>query len=303
MKGQRASGDVTPAVAEQIAQVLYDSGLDGRDDKDEKTIIYLLAQASAESLPTISAKFEELFGASLADGISNQFGGDVGEAMQVRAMGRWDYFADALNKAWEGFGTDEQATSRILGRWSKNEVLKIGKKYEEKFGRSLREGIESECSGHYKDALIAYLYTDAPGYVEPEELVVSNKGGQVLEDLPEPPPPRVQPKMNFEVSFNFDCTAVVAGGIALAGALEAQERLRVQREMLKEQRIANEVRQSEKLERQSLAAEAEAEAEVEAEAEAEAEAEVEAEVEAEAEAEAEEEEVSAKFSGFCLIFF
>ena len=42
-----------------------------------------------------------------------------------------------------------------------------------------------------------------------------------------------------------------------------------------------------------------------AEAEAEAEAEVEAEVEAEAEAEAEaeEEEVSAKFSGFCLIFF
>ena len=74
----------------------------------------------------------------------------------------------ALNAAWEGFGTDEQATSRILGRWSKHELKKICAAYEAKYGKSVQEGIESETSGNYKKALLAYLFTDMPHFRDPE---------------------------------------------------------------------------------------------------------------------------------------
>ena len=51
-----------------------------------------------------------------------------------------------------------------MGRYSKTELKQISACYEAKCGKTVRAGVESECSGNYKKALIAYLYREMPGY-------------------------------------------------------------------------------------------------------------------------------------------
>ena len=100
------------------------------------------------------------------EAIRDVLSGDLEQAMIIRASDKYEYFADAINKAWEGFGTDETATSRILGYFSKKEVRMIAAQYDKRYPDkgSFREQLESECGGNYKKAIMAYLYTEMPGY-------------------------------------------------------------------------------------------------------------------------------------------
>ncbi|CAE8736597.1 unnamed protein product [Polarella glacialis] len=73
------------------------------------------------------------------------------------------YYATALEGAFQGWGTDERAISRILGRSSKPEVRRIATRFKQLFGRSLRDAIEAEVSGNFKKALLTMLFEEAPG--------------------------------------------------------------------------------------------------------------------------------------------
>ncbi|GMI18131.1 hypothetical protein TrLO_g1553 [Triparma laevis f. longispina] len=171
LKGQRREGMVDPTTAESIADRLWNAGLsagnmDTFPDRDEAVLIDLTANTGAEQMKLVDQQMTAKYGKSLNEAIKDAMGGDIEDAMRVRSLDKFEYFAEALNKAWEGFGTDEQATSRIMGRYSKTELKQISARYEASYGKSVKSGIESECSGNYKKALIAYLYREMPGYTD-----------------------------------------------------------------------------------------------------------------------------------------
>merc|ERR1712093_567185 len=73
------------------------------------------------------------------------------------------YYAELLQGAMKGWGTDENALSRVLGRNSKGAIKTIGERYEELYGVSLQDAITSEVSGNFKKALLTMLFAEAPG--------------------------------------------------------------------------------------------------------------------------------------------
>jgi len=165
-------GNVDPDMCAGIARTLWKCGLSGEeeDELNEDAIMHNLAYASIAQIAGISEAFADAYGKSLNEAIKDIMGGDLECAMLIRASDKYEYFADAINKAWEGFGTDETATSRILGYFSKKEVRKIAAMYESRYPDKggFQEQLESECGGNYKKAILAYLYTEMPGYEEVE---------------------------------------------------------------------------------------------------------------------------------------
>merc|ERR1711957_43304 len=87
----------------------------------------------------------------------------MGRVLLAKVQDRSAFYAHCLEGAMKGWGTDENALSRILGRNEKPAIKKIGIAYEELYGRSLKEAIESETSGNFKKALLAMLFNESPG--------------------------------------------------------------------------------------------------------------------------------------------
>ena len=67
--------------------------------------------------------------------------------------------ADALRNAMKGIGTDDKTLIEITGNRTHKQRMKIKKAYKSSYGRDLLADLKSECSGDYKDMLMA-LYTD-----------------------------------------------------------------------------------------------------------------------------------------------
>lgn len=71
--------------------------------------------------------------------------------------------ADALRKAMKGFGCDEKAIIEICIHRTNAQRLEIVKAYKAAYGRDLIADLKSECSGDYKNVMVA-LYTDPIEY-------------------------------------------------------------------------------------------------------------------------------------------
>merc|ERR1719191_2518412 len=104
----------------------------------------------------------------MIEAIKESTGGWLGgsnweKALLARCYDKETYYANALQGAFKGWGTDEKAASRILGRNNKGAVKRIGVRFEELFGQSLHDAIESEVSGNFKKALLTMLFAEAPG--------------------------------------------------------------------------------------------------------------------------------------------
>ncbi|CAE8627259.1 unnamed protein product [Polarella glacialis] len=144
-------GKTDEAAAKQQATQLYHAGFGGGDGEvDGDVICDILSRAYAHGTPMVEA-------------IKESMGGDWEKALLARCHDKPTYYATALEGAFQGWGTDERAISRILGRSSKPEVRRIATRFKQLFGRSLRDAIEAEVSGNFKKALLTMLFEEAPG--------------------------------------------------------------------------------------------------------------------------------------------
>ena len=71
--------------------------------------------------------------------------------------------ADALRNAMKGIGTDDKTLIDITGNRTHKQRMKIRQAYKSSYGRDLLADLKSECSGDYKDIMMA-LYTDPIEY-------------------------------------------------------------------------------------------------------------------------------------------
>jgi annexin A7/11 len=139
---------------------------------DTDALIRLLGNATNAELREIKAAYQEMYGQSLEQAVKNRTGGDFEDAMAMMLAGNRSEAthadptqasrdAAALREAVEGWGTDEEAISRMLAQKSPAELRAIAQAYREMYGESLRERIDDETSGAYCKLLLSRL--DAAG--------------------------------------------------------------------------------------------------------------------------------------------
>ncbi|PRQ55140.1 putative annexin [Rosa chinensis] len=94
---------------------------------------------------------------------------------------------ERLNKAFEGFGTDEEAVIWILGHRNASQRRKIRDTYQQLYNKSLIDALQSELSGDFRDAVILWTY-DPPerdAKVARDALMKKKKGIKHLKVLVE----------------------------------------------------------------------------------------------------------------------
>jgi hypothetical protein len=162
LDGDRNEGYEDEEEAEEDAKKLYNAGLNGSDELNEKKIFKIITRASVEQIGLIKKAYKNKYETDLISAICDVFDSDLEKAMVARCTKKHQYYANVLDNAWKGLGTDEKATSRVFARANKSDIKKIAKAYKNQTGNDFRSQIESETSGTYKEALIAYLYSESP---------------------------------------------------------------------------------------------------------------------------------------------
>lgn len=122
--------------------------------------------------------------------------------------------AQALRKAMEGWGTDEDALIKVVANVTNNQRQQIKSTYKTMYGRDLIEDIKSECHGKFEDALVD-LFKDPLTY-DCEALHDALKGAGTNEDtlieiiISRPTPVLAQIKQKYKQLYGDDLEKKVA---------------------------------------------------------------------------------------------
>jgi len=228
LQAKRQEGLVDERLAGIQADKLKEAGFGGDGEVDEATILKIMVPASEEQMRLISQAYQAKHGKTLVEAIEDM-GGEMKRALIARVHDRLTFYATVLHNAFSGLGTDEKATARVLGRNSKADVKRIGERYEELFGGSLRQAINGETSGNFKKAMLTYIYAEAPGVPDeavldgpPEDpdLAVAEEAAPPEEEPPaeeepsaeEEPPAEEEPADPEEVDAAMCADGAVANG-------------------------------------------------------------------------------------------
>jgi len=138
--------------------------LDSGDGYDQ--LKNFLVRANVRQVEEIKKKYQEKFGTDMMEAIKEKAGSEWKKILVARCYDKPSYYANAMYGAMKGFGTDENALSRIIGRSSKGDLKRAEVRFQAMFGQSLTETITSEVGGNFKKALLTYLSTEAPGAPE-----------------------------------------------------------------------------------------------------------------------------------------
>lgn len=98
-----------------------------------------------------------------------------------------DQDCERLKKAFDGFGTDEEAVIWVLGHRNASQRRKIRDTYQQLYNKSLIDRLYSELSGDFRNAVILWMY-DPPerdAKLAKKALETKNKGIKQLQVLVE----------------------------------------------------------------------------------------------------------------------
>ncbi|XP_018613029.1 annexin A13-like [Scleropages formosus] len=154
------SYEVDEGLAEQDAAALFEAG-EGRFGTDESTFSYILAQRNYLQLQATFKAYESLSGTEILDTIDSEATGTLKDCYVtlVRcAKNPQLFFARRLHAATKGVGTDEDTLIRIIVGRSEIDLETIKDMYLEKYDVPLKEALASECSGDFKNLLLAILH-------------------------------------------------------------------------------------------------------------------------------------------------
>lgn len=147
--------------AAEDAQELFDAGEDRWFFTDESVFTRICARRSWMQIRLINHKYQEISEEyDLLGAIENEVDGDLKRAYKAIVRMALDpayFFARNAYKALKGLGTDDDALQRAVIFTSEWALQTVKEKYEESFGSSLADDIDGDCSGDYKDMLLAIV--------------------------------------------------------------------------------------------------------------------------------------------------
>ncbi|ENN74975.1 hypothetical protein YQE_08432, partial [Dendroctonus ponderosae] len=127
---------------------------------DESVFNMILCQRNRAQLRRIFHEYEEITGHSIEQAVENEFSGTVKDSLLQLVQCVRDpveFLAARLHDAMAGIGTDDRTLIRIVVARSEIDLGEIKEVYEAKYGKSLAERIEQDCSGDYKRTLVAIV--------------------------------------------------------------------------------------------------------------------------------------------------
>ncbi|XP_072381455.1 annexin B11-like [Diabrotica undecimpunctata] len=148
-----------PERALQDAEALHKAGV-LRLGTDESTFITVLCQRSHAHLQLVFQEYQQITGHDIEKAVKNEFSGDSEDALLaiIRSIkNQAAFFAKYLNKSMKGLGTDDRQLIRLVVTRSEIDMVEIKSEYQSKYGESLADAINGDCSGHYRDCLLALI--------------------------------------------------------------------------------------------------------------------------------------------------
>ncbi|XP_022708507.1 annexin A4-like isoform X2 [Varroa jacobsoni] len=146
---------VDPGRAQRDANELKSAGVD-QWGTDEGAFISVFCSNSYEQLRAIFHEYRALAGHDIMDAINNEMSGDLKDALLAIVKSVFNtplYFAELLQKAMKGMGTDDKTLVRILVSRSEIDLAYIRQEYQKVYGKPLETAIKEETSGDYQTAL------------------------------------------------------------------------------------------------------------------------------------------------------
>ncbi|KAK7504860.1 hypothetical protein BaRGS_00003888, partial [Batillaria attramentaria] len=155
-EGQRDQGSsVNEKEAKEDAKKLYRGGK-GLDINDQ-TFKDLMGKKNKAQVQATDKEYKKLSGMTLEEAIKKAASGDAEDGYLGLLSAMDDpvtFYADSLQKAFKGLGTNDSQLIRIVVSRSEVDLPAIKAKFQERHGRSLRAAIEDETSGDYRKALL-----------------------------------------------------------------------------------------------------------------------------------------------------
>ncbi|XP_038052287.1 annexin A6-like [Patiria miniata] len=124
---------------------------------DESEFQRILVTRSPLHLRAVFKAYEQIAGKTIDDTINSEMGGSLRKAYSTIVgffQHPMEFFADQLNKAMKGLGTDEDHLIRIIVSRSEIDLGGIKAAYALKYGKVLEGAIASECGGDFKNVLV-----------------------------------------------------------------------------------------------------------------------------------------------------
>ncbi|KIH52646.1 Annexin [Ancylostoma duodenale] len=145
--------------ANQDARKLYSAG-ERRLGTDESCFNQILASQNFSQLRLVFAEYEKVTKHSIEKAIESEFSGDIRDgllAVCAVVRNRPAYFAKLLYESMKGLGTRDNDLIRLVVSRCEYDMVDIRGQFQAMYKTSLENMIKGDCSGAYKDGLIALV--------------------------------------------------------------------------------------------------------------------------------------------------
>lgn len=159
--GRNENNQVDENLVAEDVTALYKAG-EGKWGTDEEVFNRIFAVRNSYHLREMNARYQQQRGKNLLEVVDSEFSGDIRKLLKTvlhSHINPADYYATRIYKACKGFGTDDSILVRALVVMDEVYLGEIKKIYQSKFGMTLRDQIIDECSGDYKNMLLALVDT------------------------------------------------------------------------------------------------------------------------------------------------
>jgi len=158
--GREESTDVDSDKAAEDAQTLFEAG-EGKLGTDEDEFQRILVSKSPAHIKAVVEAYEKISERSLEDAVKGELSGNAQDAyLSILSFFCHPivHFANLLNSAMKGLGTDEDKLIRVIVSRSEVDLGAIKAAYAMKYEKPLVEAILSECGGDFRNILITLVH-------------------------------------------------------------------------------------------------------------------------------------------------
>lgn len=161
-KGTRSEDyNIDDGLAKSDAKSLFEAG-ENRIGTVCSVFIDVLTSRSEAQLCKIFKFYGQYSKDGLAKDLAGELHGSLEDCLMVLVKAAWNkpaLFAEKLNHAMKGLGTNTDTLTRIIVSRSEIDLLKIIQEYKRMYGKTLQEQILKETSGDYEKILLALCGT------------------------------------------------------------------------------------------------------------------------------------------------
>lgn len=151
--------DVDDDLAQTDADTLIESG-EAQWGTDESEFNRILCSRNVRQLRATFDAYSDKAGKDVTEVIDAEMTGTLQKgflAIVKVARDPCEFFADRLQRALKGAGTDDSDLKRILVSRSEIDLATITSRFESKYERPLEEAIRGDCRGDYRILLLALI--------------------------------------------------------------------------------------------------------------------------------------------------